>query len=125
MVMSNLPLKEQRRGVKECDMYITPDRRQKPRIDCDYPAIIEGSNGDGNKYSDQAKLANLSASGLFMLASRYITNGSKLSVTVLLSSSFDDSEAPRLATSGVVVRTETKTEGICGIAVKFTHYRFV
>ncbi len=106
-------------------MYITPDRRIKPRIECDYPAIIEGYNGEGAKYNDQATLANLSASGLFMLANRYIENGTKLSVTVLLSNSFEDNDAPKLATNGIVVRTEPKTNGMCGVAVKFTHYRFL
>jgi hypothetical protein len=106
-------------------MYITPDRRIKPRIDCDYPAIIEGYDDNGAKYNDHAKLENLSASGLFMLASRYIENGSKLSITVLLSNSFDDDDAPRLATSGIVVRTEARSNGTCGIAVKFNHYRFL
>lgn len=106
-------------------MYITPDRRIKPRIDCDYPAIIEGYDGDGTKYNDQAKLANLSASGLFMMANRYIENGSKLSVTVLLTNTIEDNDAPKLATSGIVVRTEPKTNGMCGIAIKFNHYRFL
>ena len=106
-------------------MYTTPDRRIKPRIECDYPAIVEGCDGDGTKYSDHAKLANLSASGLFMLANRAIENGSKLSVTVLLSSSFDDEDAPKLATNGVVVRTEVKANGVRGVAVKFSHYRFL
>jgi hypothetical protein len=113
------------RGVLECKMYITPDRRVKPRIDCDYPAIVEGYDGDGTKYNEQAKLANLSASGLYMLANRYIENGSKLSVTVHLSNSLKDKDAPRLATNGTVVRTELQSNGMCGIAIKFFHYRFL
>lgn len=106
-------------------MYITPDRRLKPRIECDYSAVIEGYDDDGEKYNDQAKLANLSASGLFMVANRRFENGSKLSVTVLLSNSFNDDDAPKLATSGIVVRIEPKTNGTCGVAVKFNHYRFL
>jgi hypothetical protein len=113
------------RGVLECKMYITPDRRIKPRIDCDYPAIVEGCDGDGTKYNEQAKLANLSASGLYMLANRYIENGSKLSVTVHLSNSLKDKDAPKLATNGTVVRTEPQSNGTCGIAIKFYHYRFL
>lgn len=106
-------------------MYVTPDRRIKPRIECDYPVIVEGLDDEGTKYNEHAKLANLSASGLFMLANRFIKNGTKLSITVLLTNTYDDSEAPRLATSGVVVRTEPKMDGICGVAVKFVHYRFL
>jgi hypothetical protein len=106
-------------------MYITPDRRIKSRIECDYPAIIEGIDEDGAKYTDHAMLANLSASGLFMLANRYVENGAKLSVTILLSSSNANDDTPKLATSGFVVRTEPKANGICGVAIKFTHYRFM
>lgn len=110
--------------VRGCTMYTTPDRRVKPRIDCDYPAIIKGNDVDGTKFKDQGKLSNLSASGLFMVANRNIQNGIKLSVTVLLSNSLIDKDAPKLSTSGIVVRTEPQTNGTCGVAVKFTHYRF-
>jgi hypothetical protein len=106
-------------------MYTTTDRRVKPRIDCDYPAIIEGYDRDGTKYNDHAKLANLSASGLFMLAQRNLKNGTKLSVTVLLSNMISEVDAPKLSTNGIVVRTEPQNNGTCGIAIKFTNYRFL
>jgi hypothetical protein len=106
-------------------MYTTSDRRVKPRICCDYPAIIEGYDNKGKKYNDHAKLANLSASGLFMLANRNVEFGSKLSVTVLLSNIFSDIDAPKLSTNGIVVRTEPQENGTCGIAIKFTNYRFL
>jgi len=106
-------------------MYITPDRRIKPRIECDYPAVVEGCGADGVKYNDQARLVNLSASGLYMLTNRYIENGSKLAVTVFLSNSIDDHDAPRLVTNGVVVRSEPRANGKCGVAVLFNHYRFI
>jgi hypothetical protein len=106
-------------------MYTTPDRRVKPRIKCDYPAIIEGMDATGKKYTDHAKLDNLSASGLYMLANNYVENGSKLSVTVLLSYSSVDEEPPKLSTNGIVIRTEPQTNGTFGIAVKFYKYRFM
>jgi hypothetical protein len=106
-------------------MYTTPDRRMKPRIKCDYPAIIRGIDVTGTKYLNHAKLDNLSASGLYMLANNYVENGSKLSVTILLSNSSVDDEAPKLSTNGIVVRTEPQTNGLFGIAVKFTKYRFM
>jgi hypothetical protein len=106
-------------------MYTTPDRRSKPRINCDYPAIVEGIDVDGIKFNDPAKLANLSASGLFMLTNRMIKNGSKLSVTVHLANSLTDIDAPKLSTNGIVVRTERQLNGTCGIAIKFNKYRFI
>jgi hypothetical protein len=106
-------------------MYTTLDRRVKPRIECDYLAVVEGVNGNGRKYKDQAKLVNLSASGLFMLVPRDIVNGSKLSVTIHLSECQTSPDAPRLATNGTVVRTEPCTAGMCGVAIKFHNYRFL
>jgi hypothetical protein len=106
-------------------MYTTQDRRIKPRIICDYPAIIEGYDGEGNKYNENAKLANLSASGLLMRANRIIENGTKLSVTILLTSALVDLDTPKLATNGIVVRTEPQIDGTCGIAIKFNNYRFL
>lgn len=106
-------------------MYITQDRRAKPRINCDYPAIVEGYDVDGSIYNDQAKLVNLSASGLFMLLNRDLVAGSKLSVTVHLCSSLVDANTPKIATNGIVVRSEHQSNGTHGIAVKFYHYRFL
>jgi hypothetical protein len=106
-------------------MYTTQDRRVKPRINCDYPAIIEGYEVDGTRFKEHAKLANLSASGLFMLSNCSVQNGSKLSITVLLSNLLVDIDAPKLSTNGIVVRTESLPNGTCGIAIKFSNYRFM
>ncbi len=105
-------------------MYITAERRIKPRVICDYPAIVEGHDEYGNKFNDSAKLTNLSASGLFMKANRRITIGSQLSVTILLTSAQIDINTPKIATNGIVVRSEPQIDGTCGIALKFNGYRF-
>jgi hypothetical protein len=106
-------------------MNISPDRRIKPRVICDYPAIIKGNDEDGNKYKENAKLANLSASGLYMRTYRYIENGSKLAVTILLTSALIDKDTPKIATNGIVIRSEPQKDGTYGIAVKFNKYRFL
>jgi hypothetical protein len=102
-----------------------PERRTKPRIDCDYPAIVEGIDQDRKIYKENAKLSNLSAGGLYMWANRDIEQDSKLNVTVLLSSMQIDTATYKLVTKGIVVRTEPQANGICGVAVKFSHYRFI
>ncbi|NJD57841.1 MAG: hypothetical protein C3F13_12900 [Anaerolineales bacterium] len=101
------------------------DRRIKPRVSCVYPALVEGIDADGNRYNENARLANLSASGLYMKANRYIESGSKLSVTVLLTAESIERDTPKIATNGVVVRVEPQNDGTCGIAVKFNSYRFL
>ncbi len=106
-------------------MSISLNRRIKPRVDCDYPAIIEGYDPDGKRYNGYARLANLSASGLFMKTNRRVENGVELSVLILLAGSIIESDAPKIATNGTVVRTETQHDGTCGVAVKFNRYRFL
>jgi hypothetical protein len=103
----------------------TPERRGKPRVICNYPVIIEGYDVTGSKYNEKARLSNLSASGLYMKAYRQVENGSKLAVTVLLTDEMIDEDTPKIATNGVVVRTEPQIDGTCGIAVRFTNYRFL
>jgi len=105
-------------------MYTTTDRRAKPRVRCDYPAIIEGIDVDGTKFYDHGKLCNLSATGLYTLANRYVENGSQINVTIHLCNSLINEDAPKLTTNGIVVRTEPKQDGTYGVAVKFHHYRF-
>lgn len=106
-------------------MNISQDRRIKPRVSCDYPVIIEGYDGAGNKYNENAKLANLSASGLFMKTNRKIENGTTLAVTVILTTEIVENDTPKIATNGIVVRTEPQKDGSCGIAVKFNRYKFL
>jgi hypothetical protein len=106
-------------------MNISPNRRIKPRVSCDYPAIVEGYDEAGNKYHENAKLANLSASGLYMKANRKIETGSKLTVTILLTIELIDINTPKLATNGSVVRIEPQIDGTCGVAMKFDNYKFL
>ena len=106
-------------------MNIHSDRRLTPRVECDYPVIVEGHDLEGNQYSENGKLANLSASGLFMKAYRNIENGTNLSVIVLLTTNLIEKDTPKIATTGIVVRTESQEDGSFGVAVKFKSYRFL
>ncbi len=101
------------------------ERRGKPRIECDYPVVAEGLNGNGIKFCENAKLANLSASGSYMIINRSIDKGNILSMTIFLINNLDDEDTPKISTNGTVVRTENLVDGSFGIAIKFNHYRFL
>jgi hypothetical protein len=72
--MEDIPVFEQKeihdgdavQSVPECHLCAIPERRKKPRVDCGYPAIVEGTDRQGNWYKENAKLENLSAGGLYM-----------------------------------------------------------
>jgi hypothetical protein len=105
-------------------MYMTSDRRIKPRVVCDYPIIVQGVDLNGGKYKQDARLANLSSGGLYMWVDREFEIGTRLSVTVCLTSAPLDEGTPQLATHGIVLRTEPEHGGTFGVAVKFDQYRF-
>lgn len=101
------------------------ERRNNLRIVCNYPAIVEGIDLQGKPYEENAKLANLSAGGLYMWINRNIVCGSKISVTILFSDTPIDINTPKIATKGILLRNEPQTNGTYGAAVKFVHYRFL
>lgn len=101
------------------------ERRRKPRIPCQYTAVVRGRDALGNKYDESARLANLSATGLYMLVKRPFECGETVFVVVRLHSDPIIQTPPGIATNGVVMRIEPQKDGNYGIAMKFQHYRFL
>jgi len=101
------------------------DRRLKPRINCDYPAVVRGQDALGVKFEDHTTLSNLSRSGLYLRLNRALSQGDRVSVTITLTHPFQAPEPHRLAASGIVVRTEPHPDGGFGLAIQIQHYRFL
>jgi hypothetical protein len=104
--------------VQDNDM----ERRGKPRIYCKYPAIVRGLDSRGGRFEENALLSNLSASGVYVLVSRPIVQGSKLSVAFRFSSKAT-TQVPAVVARGVVVRSDRNPDGTNGLGVKFERYR--
>ena len=104
--------------MKENDM----ERRAKPRIHCKYPAIVRGIDLQGGKFEENAVLANLSASGVYVLVNRSVVQGSKLSLAFRFSST-PSAQVPAVVARGVVVRSDRNADGTHGLGVKFERYR--
>ncbi len=102
------------------------ERRRKPRINCQYQATVHGQDAKGKKFEETAKLANLSATGLYLWLKRDVQIGQKIFVIVLLNSEFArEATTPRIATNGIITRVEPQSDGVMGVAVKFQRYRFL
>ncbi len=101
------------------------ERRQKPRIDCQYLATVQGKDRKGKKYEDVARLANLSATGLYMWANHPFELGEKVFVTVRINTGLLKGTTPRIATDGIVKRTDPQPDGLIGVAIEFQKYRFL
>jgi hypothetical protein len=102
-----------------------PERRVKPRMKCAYPAMVRGYSLDGKKFEENATVLNLSASGVYVLLNRFIKKGQELSVKIAFPTGSLEWGSSKLATNGVVVRTEALSEGVLGIAIMFQRYRFL
>ena len=101
------------------------ERRGKPRMKCSYSAMVRGCSLDGKKFEENATVLNLSAGGVYMLINRFINKGQDLSVKIAFPTGSLEWGSSKLATNGVVVRTEALSEEVLGIAIKFQRRRFL
>ncbi len=101
------------------------ERRGKPRIICDYAAMVSGFDAQGKKYAEPGRVINLSASGLYVVLNLAIKNGEELSLRVAVPTGVLELGTSKLAIKGIVVRSEPQTDGVFGVAIKLSHYRFL
>jgi hypothetical protein len=101
------------------------ERRGKPRMKCAYPAMVLWHSQDKKKFEENGTVLNLSASGVYVMLNRKIENEQELSVKIAFPTGSLELGSSKLNTSGVVVRTETISEGVLGIAIQLQRYRFV
>lgn len=102
-----------------------PDRRNKPRMKCNYQARVQGLGYDGKKFGEEGRVTNLSRSGIFVLLNQAIPDGNEVSIRIALPTGILEFGTSRLATSGTVVRSEPNLEGAFGVAIKFQNVRFL
>jgi hypothetical protein len=105
----------------------TMERRSKPRIDCSYPAIVQGWDAYGRKFRTNATLTSLSASGLCLVLPSKINPDEDLFVLFRCSSTgpLGKEKAPLIAVEGKIVRFERHQPGKHTIAVKIRRNRFL
>ena len=102
------------------------DRRVKPRIECNYPAVVRGADPNRKKHVQEVIACNMSLGGLYLQSEQLAEVGSQLLVVVKLSGEpAPSAEALSVAAHGVVVRTEAGRDGTHGMGIKFEHYRFI
>ena len=92
---------------------------------CDYPAIVKGRSSLGKKFEENARVVNLSATGIYVIVNCAVQDGSELAVKIDLPNGHLDLGTSKLATTGVVVRREPLSVGVYGVAVQIQRYRFL
>jgi hypothetical protein len=101
------------------------ERRAKPRINCDFPALVRGRDPLGKKFEENARVINLSTSGIYVLVHRSIQPGDVLSLRIALPTGSLRWGTSNLSANGIVVRNELQSDGVTGIAIKFMTYKFL
>ena len=103
------------------------ERRTKPRIDCCYPAIVQGLDARGRKFRTSATLTNLSANGLQLVFVSDVQPDDNLFVLFRCSKTgpLGKEKAPLIAVEGEVIRSERPAPGMHRLALRITHNRFL
>jgi hypothetical protein len=106
--------------------YCHPDRRGKQRIELPFPVVVRSVERDGRCFRMETALDNLSSTGLYVRVVWPMEPGATVFVVVRLSTTpACQVRAPNVAAHGRVVRAERRPGGAWGIAVVFTHHRFL
>lgn len=101
------------------------ERRSKPRLRCNYSAIVRGWDSSMTRFEEPATLSDLSAAGLYIRVKREIKRGTKLFVCFRMSTAARPVQVPALAIRGIVVRSEARTDGTCGLGLKLLRYHIL
>jgi hypothetical protein len=105
-----------------------PDQRlfrRHERIYEPFPVTIRSVDASGEPFESHTVLDNFSATGFYVRLERRIEPGTNLFAIVRVSTSPPEVPAPRVALRGEVLRVEPQPDGTWGVAVRFTHYRFL
>jgi hypothetical protein len=106
------------------------ERRSKPRIDCSYPAIVQGRDADGRKFRTSAVLTSLSANGLCLVLKSDIQPARDMFVLFRCSPTgpLGKDRAPVIAVDGAIVRFESPMSPMSEkytVALKILRNRFL
>lgn len=102
------------------------ERRSKPRIYEPFCATVQGIDSRDKEFEIRTQLVNLSVLGLYMKLAHSIEPGTNLGAIIQFSTTPTNGVgAPRVAIEGVVLRVELKQRDAYGVALEFTHYRFL
>ena len=104
---------------------LSPERRTKHRIFCDYPAIVQGWDENGVKFTENARVTNLSSCGVFISTRQFIRNNTEVHLKIALPTGTLKWGSSKLVTSGLVMRSELQSNGMVSIAIKFLDYKFI
>lgn len=113
-------------GVSKSQAAQNAERRRTPRLVASFPAAIVGSGVAGGAFEVSTALDNISVGGLYLRLGRRVEPGSTLLIVVhLCAAGRETRDTARVAIDGLVLRSESRPGGRCGLAIKITNHRFL
>src|SRR2546421_10644493 len=102
------------------------ERRSKPRIYDPSPTTVEGVDETGEAFKSHTVLDNFGAGGLYLRLARHVEQGTELDFVIRLSTNPENqTDGARVVMHGVVLRTESRPDDTCGVAVASIRYHFL
>jgi len=97
------------------------DRRRKTRVRGPISAHVRGADTNGKSFDLEAQLDNLSTGGLYVHLDWQVERGAPLWASFCIPAGPDMQQVgTRWMAQGVILRVETLSNGIYGLAVEFT-----
>ncbi len=101
------------------------ERRRSQRVGMAFPVTVRGVDALGTPFTLHTVLDNMSACGLYLRLPRPVVPGIRLFAVVRICMFSDTINAPSVAVSGLVLRTEIHSDDTYGIALHFDRHRFL
>lgn len=92
--------------------YSGAERRSKPRIYEHFPVRVWGVDAAGRKFELEAKVENLSASGLCVYLPCEVEVGEPMMVLVHFRGAGEEGNRPRVAAHGAVIRSRKRNHRV-------------
>jgi c-di-GMP-binding flagellar brake protein YcgR len=102
------------------------ERRRKPRITTPFEARIRGCDARGRRFKSVTTVCNLSVGGIYLCLTQIAAPGTPVCIAMRLRASHtgDAHQPGHVLLRGIILRSETLADGVCGIAVKVNCHRF-
>src|SRR5262245_26150132 len=101
------------------------ERRLSPRAATPYPVRVKATDTDGQRFTEETLLENLSGGGSYFRLRHMLSKGEGVSLAVRLSTASDGERSALMAASGIVRRVEQQPDGAYGTAVQFRRRRIL
>ncbi|HWP42738.1 MAG TPA: PilZ domain-containing protein [Blastocatellia bacterium] len=113
-------------SINSSTMLAEPKCRMKPRLYHPFPIKVQGIDSNGQEFTLETALDNISAGGLYFRLPHSVEIGDHLTIIIRMSSATAGPDSGmQIAAYSTILRVEELLTGEYGIAVAFNHHRIL